>query len=524
MRKLLVLLLLLVLLAGCGAAPISTAPPTAPPATTEPRQLKIFIGEDGAERSGVNMVIESIDSMIHARWKNDSGWNITFGNDYDIEMLSGDTWTSCRTEDLTVTDIAYELETGKFAEMDYSLSEYDISREGTYRLKSQCAIQEGDQAINCSVWAQFVVSAADSQPVDPDITLLQDVQSCKVSAQFIRTNGYHEDIAYPIITVIRSVAELNAYYEANKNQYDLERIDKTHGGASIGFLDACDQYDDDYFAKQALILILLEEGSGSICHAIHKAGFSGDKFVVSLDSYLPGGLGTADMAQWHIFVEPEAGLKIPDEIALFRNGKFSNKKTTSVSYHYGYANMTLQLLDGWEYATQEYTDECDRFGIDFWPVSYPEHKVSLLFCPNGDFGSYTAELNEEEVISLNHTGKVGIHDGQSNWSYLVYEDLAGQYAADLSASSQWWDIYSKDLKKMLLSTTLADGYIREYQAVNMAIHEAHINENDYDRRDTSFDYTTGTWTVVLSSSFRRCPVITVYLDATGTVLNITSDE
>lgn len=524
MKKILALLLLLALLAGCGTPQISTTPPTDPPATTEPYQVKIFIGENGGDQSGVKLMIESIDGMIHARWKNDHGWNVIFGNDYDIEMLRGDTWTSCRTEDFAVTDIAYELEPGNFAEMDYSVSEFDISREGTYRLTAQCAIQEGVQPINCLVWAQFVVGAADSQPVNPDITLLQNVQNCEVSAQYIRTNGYHEEITYPVITVIRSVAELNAYYEANKDQYDLARKDKIYADTTIGFLDACDRYDDTYFEKQALILILLEEGSGSIRHQIHKAGFSGDQFVVSLDSYLPGGVGTADMAQWHIFVEPESGLNIPNDIALFRNGTLSNKKTIPVSYHYGYANMTLQLLEGWEYATREYTQGCDSFGIDFWPAYYPDHKVSLLFWPNGNFSGGGTGLKEEEIISLNLTGKAGIYDGQNNWSYLVYEDLAGQYAADLSASSQWWDIYGKDLKKMLLSVTLADGYIREYQAVNIAMNASHVSNYEYDRRETDFDHTSGTWTVVLSSSFRKCPVVTVQIDASGTVLNITSDE
>jgi hypothetical protein len=33
------------------------------------------------------------------------------------------------------------------------------------------------------------------------------------SIQYIRTNGYHGQRAYPIVTVIRSKAELSAYYD-----------------------------------------------------------------------------------------------------------------------------------------------------------------------------------------------------------------------------------------------------------------------------------------------------------------------
>ena len=36
----------------------------------------------------------------------------------------------------------------------------------------------------------------------------------------------------------------------------------------IGFLDACDKYDNAYFERQNLVLIVLQEGSGSIRHEI----------------------------------------------------------------------------------------------------------------------------------------------------------------------------------------------------------------------------------------------------------------
>ena len=41
-------------------------------------------------------------------------------------------------------------------------------------------------------------------------------KECGFFAQYVRTDGYHDGVRYPIVTVIRSVPELNAYYEANK--------------------------------------------------------------------------------------------------------------------------------------------------------------------------------------------------------------------------------------------------------------------------------------------------------------------
>ena len=42
-------------------------------------------------------------------------------------------------------------------------------------------------------------------------------------AQYIRTDGYSDDRSYPYHAVISSKAELEAYYEAYKDIYDLER-------------------------------------------------------------------------------------------------------------------------------------------------------------------------------------------------------------------------------------------------------------------------------------------------------------
>ena len=108
--------------------------------------------------------------------------------------------------------------------------------------------------------------------------------------------------------VINSKDELMAYYEANKELFDLERRDKVYADTSIGFLDACDKYDDTYFENKSLVLIVLEEGSGSIRHKITGVHRHLNKNWASLgldiiiDRIVPE-CGTSDMAQWHLFLE-----------------------------------------------------------------------------------------------------------------------------------------------------------------------------------------------------------------------------
>jgi len=120
-------------------------------------------------------------------------------------------------------------------------------------------------------------------------------------AMYIRTNGGQEDLQDPRVTMIRSRQELESYYEANKTLYDLERREEVYSDTSIGFLDACDRYDDAYFAQNELVLILLEEGSGSVRHQV-TAVTKEETWQITVKRLVPE-IGTCDMAQWHIFVE-----------------------------------------------------------------------------------------------------------------------------------------------------------------------------------------------------------------------------
>lgn len=132
-------------------------------------------------------------------------------------------------------------------------------------------------------------------------------------AQYIRTNGGKDGIEYPIVKVIRSVEELNAYYEENKDYFDLERKEKVYSDTTIGFLDACDEYDTAYFKKQMLVFVLLEEGSGSIRHHVENVGITAEnKLVVFIETETPE-VGTCDIAQWHIMIELEQGVDITNE-------------------------------------------------------------------------------------------------------------------------------------------------------------------------------------------------------------------
>ena len=63
--------------------------------------------------------------------------------------------------------------------------------------------------------------------VESNESVVQEASTKSVAfeAQYIRTNGYHESMEYPVVRVIHSAEELKEYYESNKEVYDLERRD-----------------------------------------------------------------------------------------------------------------------------------------------------------------------------------------------------------------------------------------------------------------------------------------------------------
>ncbi|HZK39204.1 MAG TPA: hypothetical protein VFD23_03495 [Clostridia bacterium] len=122
------------------------------------------------------------------------------------------------------------------------------------------------------------------------------------SASYIRTDGYHEDVRYPVVTVITAQNQLEEYYTAHKDRYFLERQTSTAPNAALGFLDMADKYDDTYFEDHTLVLILTQESSGSVRYELTKVTQNSDAVDVTVRRDVPR-TGTADMAQWHIFLE-----------------------------------------------------------------------------------------------------------------------------------------------------------------------------------------------------------------------------
>lgn len=145
------------------------------------------------------------------------------------------------------------------------------------------------------------------EPQEPDTPSYRPgPEEIPFSAQMIRTNGWHDDAVYPRLTYIGSADALNRYFEENQDDYDFSHRDTVYSDMTIGFVDAVAGYDEAFFADHALLLVLLEEGSGSVRHEVasvtREASGSAAEVTVEITRFVPE-VGTDDMAEWHAVIE-----------------------------------------------------------------------------------------------------------------------------------------------------------------------------------------------------------------------------
>jgi hypothetical protein len=116
--------------------------------------------------------------------------------------------------------------------------------------------------------------------------------------QYLRTNKHEKRTT--VTTVISSKIKLEQYYEdaCPNRYYPDENVDYY---AKI-FKDSIEKYTDGFFTDKYLVIVLLEETSGSIRHEVEKVDEHGNIFI---NRFVPGNemYITDDMAEWHIVIE-----------------------------------------------------------------------------------------------------------------------------------------------------------------------------------------------------------------------------
>ena len=314
-----------------------------------------------------------------------------------------------------------------------------------------------------------------------DIHMIENLPSVDFDAQYIRAGSKKELSAYPAVKIIRSANEMSRYLKKETHMSDA-------------LVNACQKYDADYFKEQILIIVLLEEGSGSVRHEVEKVGANNGHAVIQIKSIAPE-VGTCDMAWWHILIEPEAGVQIVDEedVTVFLGGRNATENYTVASHSKGFANISVTLMDGWEYDIVDETDT-NEFAINIYPACQSENKLRIAYF-NG-FGVCGTGLAQEQIMLGRYEAWMGTYDNRSVWDFISLQGLPGDYAILNEGGEKWWEEYGEEAMQILATLKVADGYVSASDAIKITCDKLQM---DYDEVNTSFNAVSGIWTVTMTT-------------------------
>lgn len=440
----------------------------------------------------VNAIWNDEEIKLDVNWINKTSYDVVYGESYDIEKQTDGEWKSCVTLDnLAFNDIGYELNAKSSQKQTYNLTDmFDISENGEYRFTTYCHVYDkgrGGESTKCEMWAAFTVSRTDDADKDVKKTFID------FEPQYIRTNGYHEKVEYPVVKIIRSVDELNAYYNANKDKYNLERRSNPTSDSTIGFLDAVDKYTAEYFEKQILVMVLLEEGSGGTRHNVDNVKIGTDgKLYVNIRTTRIG--ETDDMAEWHILIEPEKDITVASEsdIVVYLDGVNPKTQPTTVYESGNFSNISLTIPHDWEYETEKGNSN-GEYCIAFWPEDQTEGKIKMWYYTA--FGVCGTGLEEKEITVGDYKAWQGTYDNKKVWDFISFRGMPGSYVAMNEGADKWWSQYGDEAMEILSTVKIAENILTEEQAIEIAKKQTTANYDDVSAR---FDTEKGIWTVTLS--------------------------
>jgi hypothetical protein len=121
-------------------------------------------------------VVEDGRILLSIEWKNDTKYEVLYGESYVMERLEDGEWVRCKLvyDNLAFISIGYILKPGEAHNKVYTLSNaYDVSTPGKYRFLASCYVSDSvDKNTECNVTVTFELDECDlyvNEKLDGDL-------------------------------------------------------------------------------------------------------------------------------------------------------------------------------------------------------------------------------------------------------------------------------------------------------------------------------------------------------------------
>lgn len=126
------------------------------------RDPHLTLKESNTTYEGVTLTIIGVDYLedhisLRTELSNETDHEVIYGAEYFVERNVGGDWISCANRDIAFIEIAYVLPKSSTQSKAYSLRGFDVTNDGTYRLRITCYVHEPGEVRHCSLTAIFGV-------------------------------------------------------------------------------------------------------------------------------------------------------------------------------------------------------------------------------------------------------------------------------------------------------------------------------------------------------------------------------
>ncbi len=127
-------------------------------------EISISDSEYYTDFDGVYVTIDYVEGegkeqKLITTWHNETDKTVTFGMWYVIEYKDGSEWKNVQIVDYAIPEILCVIDPHSTAEKSYRTKYFSLIRNGTYRLRSECYVQTGEESnTHAVVYTEFTVT------------------------------------------------------------------------------------------------------------------------------------------------------------------------------------------------------------------------------------------------------------------------------------------------------------------------------------------------------------------------------